>query len=289
MNRHLVTRNAPACRITEPESRSQKRQERQRLRGLALARALLTITCLLISCYALAAPPSHGDGGISSPARTLSALSMEKLDKATFLVASRQLQDPNFRESVVLLVDYGRSGAMGVIVNRPTSLPVAGLLPDLELLRARAPQNMHFGGPVARGRLSLLVRTSQAPVEARHVFADVYVSGETATLEWLLERDAGSATFRAYAGYAGWGPGQLESELARGDWFVEAADAATVFETAPSVIWPELIRRNTGHWVCGLLCGFPGIAAAVTQSAGIAPEHSAQGVALSSQGAVRGR
>ncbi len=166
------------------------------------------------------------------------------LSKGKFLVASRDLRDPRFSETVVLLIDYDWQGAMGLVINRPTELKLSRLLPEIEELKQRT-DTVYFGGPVALSQVLLLIRSGSQPEESRRVFEDIYVSSSRAVLERMVKNADGGARFRVYAGYAGWAPGQLDREVSRGDWHVLQADAETVFDKAPSEIWPELIRRST--------------------------------------------
>lgn len=168
--------------------------------------------------------------------------------KGQLLVASRQLADPNFAESVVLLTAYDDQHALGVVINRPSRVPLAAALPQVEALRHRA-DRLHVGGPVGRDRMLVLIRSAAPPAAAQPVFDDVYVSGNIDTLRAALGRRGRAERVRAFAGYAGWAPGQLDAEIARGDWYVTPADAAMVFDTAPLEIWPTLIKRLSGDWV----------------------------------------
>ena len=102
-----------------------------------------------------------------------------------------------------------------------------------------------LGGPVARDRMLLLVRTAAEPPESLRVFDRVYASGSLDALRSSLTRGDG---VRAFAGYAGWGPGQLDAEVARGDWLIGPADAKALFDTAPNAIWDDLVDRFTGDW-----------------------------------------
>ncbi len=173
-----------------------------------------------------------------------------RLTKGMFLVASRGLVDPNFRRSVVLLVAHDQDGAMGVIVNRRTDLTLSTVLPDIEELADR-PDQLFVGGPVASSQIILLLRAADPPRNSQHVFNDVYFSGSLTTLMDYLEDQALAGAMHAYAGYAGWAPGQLEGELERGDWNLVSADAETVFSESPEEMWPELIRQSSGLWVRG--------------------------------------
>lgn len=169
--------------------------------------------------------------------------STSKLARGKFLVAARDLIDPNFVESVVLLLAYDSKGAMGLIVNRETGVKLSDLLPELEFETGDQPDPEVFaGGPVSTNSLLLLVR-SAAPIDsAEHVFENIYTSASRELLEELTTRP-GLRRYRAYAGYAGWGPGQLEREVETGSWRILPASADTVFDSSPGGVWQKLIRR----------------------------------------------
>ena len=156
-----------------------------------------------------------------------------------FLVASRGLADPNFERSVVLLVQYGEGGSWGLVVNRPTGVPLSKLFAGEPLLEKQ--EGILFaGGPVGAGRFLLLLRARRPPEESQRVFADVYLGWTPGAL-----REArGISDCRVYSGYAGWAPGQLEAEIARGDWHLLPAEAPLVFEQRPERVWEDLARRT---------------------------------------------
>ena len=171
-----------------------------------------------------------------------------ELGKGKFLVASRQLGDPNFAETVVLLLEANQEeGAIGVIINRPTDVRLSTLLPDLKGLQQRT-DLVYLGGPVAGNQLLLLTRSNSQPEGSHPVFKDVYTISGRPGLQRMLDEAGAGARFRAYVGYAGWAPGQLGLEVLRGDWRVLQADAETIFGKASSEIWPELIRRSEAQW-----------------------------------------
>ncbi len=170
------------------------------------------------------------------------------LARGMFLVAGRSLGDPNFSESVVLLLEYDAKGALGLIVNRPTGVQLIHLLPDVEELKGRD-DIVYLGGPVSKSHIVVLMRTEQHLPQAGRVFADTYVSSSMETLKQAVSMSLDGGTFRAFVGYAGWGPGQLDREVSRGDWYVSPAQEAMVFDRAPEEIWPELIEKNSGQWV----------------------------------------
>ncbi len=182
-------------------------------------------------------PPSPG-----------SSRSEAKPTRGKFLVASRHLRDPNFSETVVLLIDYNWHGAMGLVINRPTKLRLSTVLPEVKGLQQRT-DTVNIGGPVARSQMLLLIQSGSQPKESRRVFKDVYVSSSRTVLQRIIDHADAGEKFRVYAGYAGWSPGQLDREVSRGGWHVLEADAQTVFERTPEDVWPELIRRSSVRWV----------------------------------------
>jgi len=152
-----------------------------------------------------------------------------------FLVAARGLADPNFARTVVLLVQHGEEGSWGLVINRPTEVPLSRLFPEERTLKSEA-SPLFAGGPVSPGRFLLLLRAPRKPLDSLPVFADVFLGWGPAALE-----DRVSA-FRMYSGYAGWAAGQLEAELARGDWRLLPAEAPLVFDEHPERVWEALIR-----------------------------------------------
>lgn len=159
-----------------------------------------------------------------------------------FLVADESLGDPNFAESVVLIVKRDSQGTMGLIVNRRASIPLAKLLRD-EAAKSRS-DRAFWGGPVARTGLFALVRSAQKPGEAQHVISDVYLVTTAAEFTRALTEKQGPEKFRVYLGYSGWGAGQLEAEMEHGAWHTLRGDADAVFDSEPSSLWPRLVKKT---------------------------------------------
>lgn len=170
--------------------------------------------------------------------------SMETLAKGKFLVASRNLRDPNFSETVILLIDYDWNGAMGLVINRPSRLRLSEVLPEIKGLKQRT-DTVYFGGPVGRSQMLLLVRSGSQLEESHPVSEDIYISSSRMVLQRMIDHADAKESFRVYAGYAGWAPGQLNQEVSKGSWHIFEADAKIVFDMEPSEIWPELIRRSS--------------------------------------------
>jgi putative transcriptional regulator len=173
-----------------------------------------------------------------------SGCAAENMANAVFLVASRGLADPNFRETVVLVTHPQQGGPWGVIINRPLPQRLSEIITDHEQLKS-GKDVLHFGGPVVRQGLVFLVRTSNPPAGATAFLGDVYSTADTAWIDDFLARGDTARRLRVFAGYSGWGQGQLQIEIKRRGWHLVPADAETIFDKAPARIWPELIERAT--------------------------------------------
>ncbi len=173
---------------------------------------------------------------------SLAASAAAPAANGVFLVASRDLMDPNFRETVVLVTQPHEGGPFGVVINRPLGRRLAEILPEYETLKSRQ-DVVHYGGPVAPAALVFLVRSAAPIAGATRVLEDTWILNHPDAVDTLLKQPDSISHWRAYAGYAGWGPGQLQHELKRGGWHVLPADAETVFDRDPAAIWPELSAR----------------------------------------------
>jgi putative transcriptional regulator len=165
------------------------------------------------------------------------------LEACKFLVASRDLGDPNFAGTVVLLLKFDEDeGALGIIVNRRTDVPLSRVFDNIKSTRDRT-DAVYVGGPVQPGSVVALLKSTARVEDAIRIVSGVYlISGRA-----LLEKTAAEAlpgAFHVYLGYAGWAAGQLEHEVELGGWRVLPADAATVFDPDPDSLWEKLIRRT---------------------------------------------
>lgn len=163
---------------------------------------------------------------------------MESL-KGKLLISSAGLYDPNFRHTVVLIAAHDEEGAVGVILNRPTDLTVTAVLPLLAELTG--PDALLFqGGPVKQDESALLVELDDPTRLDLLVFEGVgFLTGEVSS-------SIHSSVLRAriFVGYAGWGPGQLEDELAEDSWIIEPARADDVFTEEPASLWKRILMRK---------------------------------------------
>jgi putative transcriptional regulator len=156
---------------------------------------------------------------------------------AVLLVARAALPDENFADSVVLVLNNLGPAPVGVIVNKPTSLPVARLFPGVSRL-AQGQDKVYFGGPVGLRSVWFLFRAAHRPEHAVEAFDGLYLSADRELLLQLLGRDHPMEGLRIFIGHAGWAPGQLESEVERGDWTAERADPAAIFDRKSEHPWP---------------------------------------------------
>lgn len=162
--------------------------------------------------------------------------------RGRLLLAGPNLTDPNFFRTVVLMLDHDENGALGVVLNRPTDYPLTSVLPRWASV-ASEPDVVFVGGPVAPETALALGRRPQSDESASWS----RVIGEIGLLD--LDPDVPSndvSDVRVFAGYAGWGPGQLEGELAVDAWFVLDAAASDVTTSEPSHLWAAVLRRQPG-------------------------------------------
>jgi putative transcriptional regulator len=168
------------------------------------------------------------------------------------LVATPMLGDPNFKRTVVLIVEHeSEQGTLGVVLNRPTKVPVGQVLEPWDDL-ATSPSVVFSGGPVApNSALALaLVPGTDEPVG----WHPLDQAAPAMTRLGLVDLDAppgllapAVASLRVYAGYAGWGAGQLMAEIEEGAWYVVQADPADAFSAEPDRLWPAVLRRQGGE------------------------------------------
>ncbi|MGN9808128.1 YqgE/AlgH family protein [Micromonospora sp. BQ11] len=176
--------------------------------------------------------------------RAIGGRAMESMT-GRLLVASPALKDPNFDRTVVLLVAHEPGGALGVVLNRATEVPVADVLGDWSEL-ARHPAVLFEGGPVQPDSAICLARMRH-PVQRVRGFHQV--SGAVGTLDLSgdperLRENLGA--IRVFAGYSGWGAGQVEQEIEDGSWFVLDALPGDAFVDRPDDLWPMVLRRQGG-------------------------------------------
>ncbi len=158
----------------------------------------------------------------------------------TLLVADPSMTDPRFRQTVILLLRHDDGGSLGLVLNRPSRLPLAEAFPRLELF-ARKTAPLWLGGPVSPGTAFVLVDDETPPAGGVRVVEGVWVTGMRTLVGWIGQGRE-PARYRVYAGHAGWAPGQLAGELQRGGWLVRPATRELVFAD-PAQLWRRLMEE----------------------------------------------
>ena len=159
------------------------------------------------------------------------------------LVAMPQLLDPNFHRAVVLLLHHDDEGSFGVVLNRDTGIPTGRLCEGLEIeWRGDPSVELGWGGPVQPQTGWVLLGDGVAldAVEMRDVVPGVHFTGLPDALPQLAPRPP--RDLRLLLGYSGWGPGQLENELAHGAWLLAPADRRSVFQVPQAELWSSVVR-----------------------------------------------
>ena len=163
--------------------------------------------------------------------------------RGSLLISSGGLFDPNFRHTVVLIGEHNSEGALGVVLNRALDITVRQAVPALSHLVPDG-ESLFQGGPVQP--TSPVLVAELAHPEA----ADILVFGSVGFLVGEVSEDVEPDILRArvYAGYSGWGPGQLEAEMDADSWIVEPAREDDVFTDAPDLLWSRVLERKGGEY-----------------------------------------
>ncbi|MDJ0791330.1 MAG: YqgE/AlgH family protein [Acidimicrobiia bacterium] len=155
-----------------------------------------------------------------------------------FLVATPLVGGPPFDRSVVLMLEHDEDGAIGIVLNLRTDIPVADHIPEVAD-RASSPGLIHIGGPVDTDTAIVLARSMTADFIRPAHLGDIGIVDPTTAPDDLQD-------LRVYAGYAGWEPGQLEAELAEGAWWVVPADRGVIFTDDTETVWERMVAQAPG-------------------------------------------
>ena len=162
--------------------------------------------------------------------------------KGMFLVADEGMVDPRFKARVILLIQHDAQGSAGLIVNRSSRLQLNAVLPKDSQLDLQG-RTLSYGGPVEPNILLALVKVHRNPPQpAEEILTDLYLTG-IGVLDVWPDFDGEVINYRAFAGYTGWAPGQLNHEMQRGSWHVVPADEESVFAGRDETLWESLNSR----------------------------------------------
>jgi putative transcriptional regulator len=193
------------------------------------SRALAFLAFLLAGAACLAAPSQSSDD-----------LAVGKV-----LVAARDLPDPVFAKSVILLVHYDKTGGLGLMVNHRTRLPISQALSQLKDAAGHS-DPVFAGGPVEMNTVFALLRAPAKPDGAVTVLEHTYFISTKTTLAKALQKSSNSSDLRIYLGYCGWAPQQLETEVSEGRWYIFDGSEALAFDAKPETLWTRLIAKTEG-------------------------------------------
>lgn len=164
--------------------------------------------------------------------------------RGQLLIASPALNDPNFHKTVILVAEHTAEGAMGLVLNRRTPAAVSDAAPHLAAL-AGVDASVWIGGPVDKGSVFVLADFEEPEEAGSIVLWDVGLLPQEADPEIF---EATTRQARVFAGYAGWGPGQLEGELDEDAWIVEQPAEGDIFTADPDRLWSAVLRRKGGQF-----------------------------------------
>ena len=164
--------------------------------------------------------------------------------RGQLLIAGPGLLDSNFRRTVVLVVEHNEEGALGLVLNRPSQATVSEAVPELDEI-FDLDDRLFIGGPVQPSAVIVLAEFEDAADAALIAFDDI---GVLATGSLPDEPVDGVQRARAFVGHSGWGPGQLDSELERGDWILEPAQREDAFSASATDLWSTVLTHKGGSY-----------------------------------------
>lgn len=180
---------------------------------------------------------------LAAPILLAQSKNARDLGPATVLVASRELADPNFAKTVILLVHYDQESVLGLTVNRHTDVAVSRLFEGLKAAKDRA-DSIYLGGPVEISTVFALLESPAKLKGIDPIFGKTYLISTKEQLEKTVAARPEADVFHVYLGYAGWTNEQLRREVALGMWFIFQADTSMVFDADPDTLWQRMIRRT---------------------------------------------
>jgi len=180
---------------------------------------------------------------LAAALRPVQTRNTKALGTGKLLVASRSLGDPHFARTVVLLVHSDANGAVGLILNRRSKLPISRVLKDVKAAKDRS-DPVYVGGPVEMPSVYALLQTSNKIEGAERVTPGVYWISEKNLFQRTLGTKPDPAVFHVYLGYAGWSAAQLRAEVGLGAWFIFPGDKNAIFNADPDSLWLEMIRKT---------------------------------------------
>jgi len=168
------------------------------------------------------------------------------LTRGNLLVANRDMRDPTFGNTVIMILNRDDKGTFGIILNRKSNISVTEVMPGTDW--SGGPPHVYLGGPVAINSVRILIHSEQHLPLGTMITDNVWIIDTEEALANYSTGMADSLSTNVYLGYAGWLPGQLEAEIMRGDWHIWPGDAAAVFSETPENLWFEIQQYIQQIW-----------------------------------------
>ena len=212
------------------------------MRRLFVSASLIGALALLTLIFLYPTRPGTTSSGSTPlhPAQT--SLDDDDIRVGSVIVADRELRDPNFYQTTILIAKYDEEGTLGLIINRRTDVPISRALDKWKEAKGRS-EPVYVGGPVEKGAVMALVRSQPAFEHGVKIGRELQLIADRTDLLKVLSGPA-DVRFHVYFGYAGWGPDQLEGEIDEGAWHVFPHDASLIFDSEPDTLWPRLIKKT---------------------------------------------
>jgi putative transcriptional regulator len=174
-----------------------------------------------------------------SPAQSIRP---EDLTQGSILIMQRDTPDPIFTHSVIVLANYDKDGALGLMIHYRSNLTIQRVLAGIKGAEKRTDE-LYVGGPVEMAGVLALLRSDSPPEGATHVAGHLYFMSSKQNIETALSEGRKESALRIYMGYVGWGPGQLAREVRLGGWYIFNYDESLVFDDHPETLWKRLIEK----------------------------------------------
>jgi putative AlgH/UPF0301 family transcriptional regulator len=211
------------------------------LRKLCLFAALATVVSFVaVGTVNRPAPKSEA---LPISLLPVQSKNIRSLGTGKVLVASRDLGDPNFVKTVILLVRYDPQGVVGLVLNRRSHVPLSRVLKDLKAAKDRS-DPVYLGGPVETPAVFALLQSAARVEGAEHISGAIYLISAKPLFEQTISTRPDPGVFHVYLGYAGWTEDQLRREVELGAWYIFPAEAGTVFNSDPDSLWPQMIGKT---------------------------------------------
>ena len=164
--------------------------------------------------------------------------------RGRFLVATRRLKGSFFKKTVILLLNHNDQKSTGIIINRPSHINLSTAFPDIKELQNNN-DTVYTGGPVGLNGFLILIQSDGKPEGSQSLTGNLHVGMNIETLKYIYDQSGPDEKVRVFFGYAGWGPGQLMSEVENGSWHVMTGDTGLIFDNNSDGLWDKFMQMKT--------------------------------------------